>query len=151
MDRARRARRTNRRAKITGSTEGRPLLRHFFPVSRSDGASGCTHKYTLPVNKISRPHKKDPRAVYRTLRYSCVALVRSLPRSRAHALARPPARLFAHHPSVRYATAILCHFFFSRPESGLSFFSALIFFYKRGNTRHAGRSPCRNAPSDYLL
>lgn len=64
-------------------------LRHFFPRF-SFRQRERMHKHTLPVNKISRSRKKDPRAVYRTsMRYSCY-----MPRARllaSHARPLPPS------------------------------------------------------------
>lgn len=58
-------------------TAGDRAFAAFFPRFLFPTGYNRMHKYTLPVNKISRPRKKDSRAVYRT---SCATV---MPRSLA--------------------------------------------------------------------
>lgn len=60
-------RRTNSRAFENLARRAVALLRHFFHVSRFRRYERM-HKYTLPVNKISRPRKKD--SLSNVVRYS---------------------------------------------------------------------------------
>lgn len=80
------------------------LLRHFFPVSCFRRYERM-HKYTLPVNKISRPHKKDSRAVYRT---SCATVV-------------PCSLAIQPHPvAIFFLSLLVALFYFSPPPLSLS-------------------------------
>lgn len=99
-------RRTNSRAFENLERRAVALLRHFFPVSRFRRYEWM-HKYTLPVNKISRPRRKDSRAVYRT---SCaIVMPRSLAtqtRPIAFFFLSPLVTLFIFSPALPFSLAL---------------------------------------------